>query len=174
LNKMPKLDALQQAVADLEENLGEPADRYKLYAEWLEETLGVSVPPIMAQVAVQRYHDFQASDKNHDANAERMAAKAREREERAAAAEQRRAEAAEKAEAREAARAEREKARATKAAEREAAAAARPPKAAAKASKAAATTAETTESAPATPAKAAKKAPAKAAGRRSGASAAPF
>lgn len=169
---MPKLDALQQAVADLEENLGEPTDRYKLYVEWLEENLHVTIPAVMAQVAVQRYHDFQASDKNHGANAERLAAKAQERSQRAAAAEQRRAEAAEKAEAREAARAEREKARAEKAAEREAASAAKPAKAAAKASKSAAAPVEE-ESTPAPVTKAAKKAPAKA-GRRPGASAAPF
>jgi hypothetical protein len=69
--------------------------KYKLFAEWAMDELGVKVDPKQAQFTVLNYKNFQASDLNKEYNEERAA-------ERAEAAEERAAKAAEREQAREA------------------------------------------------------------------------
>jgi hypothetical protein len=54
----------------------EASPRYELYAEWLLQEHEYEIPADHLQIAVQRYHDFQSSDMNQEANAARIAANA--------------------------------------------------------------------------------------------------
>lgn len=61
----PKVRALPEAASP----------RYELFSEWLVNEYNVEIEALALQIGVQFYHEFQASATNHDANAERIAAK---------------------------------------------------------------------------------------------------
>lgn len=141
--------AAEPEVEAATDELPEASDRYNLYAEWLEEEVGLIVDPAALQVAVQNYGAFQRSDANKAANEERIASHAEQREERKVTAAEKKVVAEEK-----------RKVRDTKAAERKVAAAEAAKEKAANAVKASAPT-RRAASKTSPPAKAAPKPPAK-------------
>lgn len=100
-------------------------ERWDLFAQYVEETSGLTVDPLQMRAAVMLYPRYQSSDVNKEFNEERKAAKAEREAARAAAKAEREAAKTERETAREAKAAERAAAKAEREATREAKAAAK-------------------------------------------------
>lgn len=108
-----QVEAPEPEETEAEEVL-EPSPRYILFAEWLEEELGLELDPLTLEIGQKNYGKFQRSDLNRENNIRLRQEKEEERAKRQEAAEQRRQAAAEKREAAQKAReekAEQEKSR---------------------------------------------------------------